>query len=131
MPRFVVLEHDHPHRHWDLLLEAGAVLRSWRLSAPPGAAVEMAAEPTPDHRKAYLDYEGPVSGGRGRVVRWDTGNYVPQRITPEDVRVTLAGARPSGAASPSPLARGGGAGGPRPPPRAGGRGRGGAARAPG
>src|SRR5207248_11451375 len=60
MPRFAILEHDHPHRHWDLLLEAGPVLRSWRLSAPPGAADDLAAEPTPDHRPLYLDYEGPV-----------------------------------------------------------------------
>jgi hypothetical protein len=75
VPRYVILEHDHPHLHWDLMLEAGDVLRTWRLAAPPRAGGTIAAEDIFNHRKAYLDYEGPVSGGRGRVVRWDAGMY--------------------------------------------------------
>ena len=75
MPRFVILEHDWPARHWDLLLEAGAVLRAWRLLAEPGPAAAVPAEPNADHRPAYLDYEGPVSGGRGTVSRWDAGTF--------------------------------------------------------
>lgn len=35
----------------------------------------IAAEVLPDHRPVYLDYEGPVSGERGTVIRWDTGEY--------------------------------------------------------
>ena len=27
MPRYVILEHDHPVLHWDLMLEAGGVLQ--------------------------------------------------------------------------------------------------------
>ncbi len=73
MTRFVILEHDHPVRHWDLMLEAGDGLRTWRLDRPPTPGQVVLAEPIADHRKAYLDYEGPVSGGRGRVVRWDAG----------------------------------------------------------
>ena len=34
MPRFVILEHDHPSLHWDFILEVGEVLWTWRLSAP-------------------------------------------------------------------------------------------------
>ena len=75
MPRFVILEHDHPHLHWDLMLEAGAVLRTWRLALPPRAGQDVPAEPLGDHRPLYLDYEGPVSGGRGQVRRWDWGTY--------------------------------------------------------
>ena len=26
MPRFVILEHDYPQRHWDLMLEGDGVL---------------------------------------------------------------------------------------------------------
>ena len=37
--------------------------------------VEMDAEVLPDHRLAYLDYEGPISGDRGSVTRWDRGTY--------------------------------------------------------
>jgi hypothetical protein len=75
MPRFVVLEHDHPHLHWDLMLQAGEKLRSWRLAEPPAPDRLIAADPIGDHRRAYLDYEGPVSGGRGHVKRFDTGTF--------------------------------------------------------
>lgn len=75
MPRYVVLEHDHPQRHWDLMLESGDMLRTWRLAAPPTADESVAGEESFHHRKMYLEYEGPVSGGRGRVVRWDHGSY--------------------------------------------------------
>ena len=32
MPRFVILEHDHPEVHWDLMLEAGASLFAFPVS---------------------------------------------------------------------------------------------------
>src|ERR1700730_7618701 len=76
MPRFVILQHDHPELHWDLMLQAGETLRTWRLAkAPelPGEAIVASA--IGDHRPMYLDYEGPVSGGRGQVIRWDQGTY--------------------------------------------------------
>lgn len=75
MPRFVILEHDHPHLHWDLMLEVGSALRTWRLPRAPHAGDCLAAEPLGDHRLLYLDYEGPVGGGRGVVRRWDGGTY--------------------------------------------------------
>src|SRR2546429_613448 len=45
MPRFVILEHDHPELHWDLMLEAGPVLRTWPLAAPPQPGGASAAPP--------------------------------------------------------------------------------------
>ena len=76
MPRFVVLEHDHPTLHWDLMLEAAGALKTWRLARPPlRENAPIAATKLPDHRLAYLDYEGPVSGNRGTVTRWDRGEY--------------------------------------------------------
>jgi hypothetical protein len=89
MPRFVILEHDHPELHWDFMLEVGGVLRTWRLAAPPGSS--CAAIPLPDHRLAYLDYEGPVSGGRGTVRRWERGYYSWLQDTAEVVVVRLKG----------------------------------------
>jgi hypothetical protein len=77
MPRFAILEHDYPVLHWDLLLEVGDVLKAWRLAQPPGPNVDcIEAIELADHRLLYLDYEGPVSGGRGLVKRWDAGTYV-------------------------------------------------------
>jgi hypothetical protein len=96
MPRFVLLEHDHPVQHWDLMLEMGPQLRTWRLSAPPAPGVQITAQSLGDHRMAYLDYEGPVSGGRGTVARWDRGVY---ELLSEDIHhcaVQLHGKRIEG-----------------------------------
>src|SRR5580704_5050456 len=75
MPRFVILEHDWPATHWDFLLEAGPVLRSWRLLSEPADGKEVIVEANTQHRLFYLDYEGPVSGERGMVRRWDAGTF--------------------------------------------------------
>jgi hypothetical protein len=75
MPRFALLEHDHPAAHLDLLLQAGEVLWAWRIDALPPAGVAAEAERNFDHRLVYLDYEGPVSGGRGQVRRLDGGEF--------------------------------------------------------
>ena len=93
MPRFVVLEHDHPFLHWDLMLEAGPVLRTWRLLAEPSLGDPVSAEATFDHRPFYLDYEGPVSGDRGSVKRWDAGTFTWEVDEPGRVVVVLAGSR--------------------------------------
>jgi hypothetical protein len=45
-----------------------------------------------DHRRRYLRYEGPVSGGRGRVARVDEGSarFIG---APDELTFRLAGAR--------------------------------------
>lgn len=91
MPRFVILEHDHPELHWDLMLEAGAVLWTWRLSAPPGIAQRIHALRTFDHRTLYLDYEGPISGDRGSVVRREKGTFSWDMQSDERIQVKLVG----------------------------------------
>ena len=96
MPRFVILEHDHPQLHWDLMLEAGDALRTWRLHAPPEPGRIIAATPSFDHRLAYLDYEGPVSGGRGTVKRWDAGTFAWESETETELVVQLHGRRIAG-----------------------------------
>lgn len=74
--RFVVLRHDHPSGlHYDLMIEQDEALATWRCattpeSVPPGG---LELERIGDHRCAYLDYEGPVSGDRGSVARHDAG----------------------------------------------------------
>jgi hypothetical protein len=91
MPRFVLLEHDHPFLHWDLMLEAGQMLRTWRLTALPESGREIAAESLGDHRRAYLDYEGPLSGGRGTVRRWDAGTFQWIRDEANEIEIRLEG----------------------------------------
>ncbi|MBI4575529.1 MAG: hypothetical protein HY722_04615 [Planctomycetes bacterium] len=97
MPRFVIQEHDHPAEglHWDLMLERGAELATWRLATPPdsGPLAAIEARPLAAHRAAYLDYEGPVGGGRGSVRIWDRGDYEVERWDATEVAVRLSGQR--------------------------------------
>ncbi|OWK43888.1 DNA polymerase ligase N-terminal domain-containing protein [Fimbriiglobus ruber] len=93
MPRFALLEHDWPARHWDLLLEDGDVLRAWRLLAEPDPGKTVPAEANADHRLLYLDYEGPVSGNRGSVTCWDGGTYSGTLDTGDGWEVRLSGSR--------------------------------------
>ncbi len=88
MPRFIILGHDAPTGlHFDFMLERGATLATWSLPQPPEAGVEQAAERLTDHRAVYLDYEGPVSRGRGTVAQWDQGTY--EEVAWEDDRVVV------------------------------------------
>jgi len=80
VPRYVVLRHETPpgYRqglHWDLMLEEGERLLTWALEKEPEPGSAIAATKLPDHRLAYLDYEGPVSGERGRVTRVASGEF--------------------------------------------------------
>lgn len=75
MPRYVILEHDWPQKHWDFMLEAGDVLQTWKLVEAPQPGVNIRAAKSFDHRLMYLDYEGPISRDRGAVTRWDRGSF--------------------------------------------------------
>ena len=90
--RFAILTHDHPELHWDLMFELSESLRTWRLSERPDRANSIKAEALPPHRLLYLDYEGPVSGGRGRVSRFDGGTYELREDSDDLFAVVLDGA---------------------------------------
>ncbi|HYE21433.1 MAG TPA: hypothetical protein VEA69_23500 [Tepidisphaeraceae bacterium] len=47
----------------------GGPLYTWRCPYIPTEIAVTPATRLPNHRPIYLDYEGPVSGGRGRVTR--------------------------------------------------------------
>ena len=84
MRRFAILLHTGQGQdHYDLLLEPPAVspdaaLATWQLDE---SLVTMAigesqrGQKLPDHRRVYLEYEGPVSEGRGEVQRVAAGEY--------------------------------------------------------
>jgi hypothetical protein len=98
LPRFVILRHElSPEAsrptHWDLMLEQDGVLRTWALTAKPSAGCDICAEELPDHRLAYLDYEGEISGDRGRVARVDRGEYVVLCEDPGALTLRLLGER--------------------------------------
>lgn len=76
--RFVILRHEMPPgsprvSHWDLMLEGEDALHTWALNEQPSIGSRQFVDRIADHRKAYLEYEGPVSADRGRVTRWEHG----------------------------------------------------------
>ena len=98
MPRFVILFHELPEgsdraSHWDFMLEHDGALSTWALPSDPDSADEQTCQRLADHRLAYLDYEGPVSGDRGCVVRWDHGSYETIQQDDRGLEVELTGTR--------------------------------------
>ena len=80
--RFVVLQHRVPDDldgdrgdHFDLMLEQESDLATWAIDQFPNAGETVAATRLPNHRKLYLDYDGPISDGRGTVEQVMAGTY--------------------------------------------------------
>lgn len=78
--RWVLLRHELPdgtwHYDWMIEEEGNEGLVCFRVmeridQLAPGARFE--GEHLADHRRAYLEYEGQISGGRGRVSRVAAG----------------------------------------------------------
>ncbi len=108
--------------HWDFMLEADGVLMTWELRRLPSswlAALQQRAVSSPttapalqqravsspttapairlaDHRLAYLDYEGPLSGDRGSVRCVDRGTFLVVKECSERLVVELQGSILSG-----------------------------------
>lgn len=87
MPRFVIQKHYRRKSvHFDLMLESGNALKTWSFTRPlkeyKSRFTVQPIRQLPDHRKAYLAYEGKVSRNRGTMKIWDRGVY--QRIVWED-----------------------------------------------
>ena len=61
------------------------------IDAPIVRGLEIPAYSLPDHRLAYLEYEGAVSNDRGHVTRVDEGVYEPLEWTSERVVGRLMG----------------------------------------
>ncbi len=84
MARFVILRHDvssgldrTEHGHFDWMFEIGSALRTWATDVVAIDALQtwVDAAALADHRTAYLDFEGEISGDRGRVSRVALGTF--------------------------------------------------------
>ena len=93
--RFVIQIHSGcGPTHYDLMLERPEALATWQVASSPAELApggSLAARRLGDHRKAYLTYEGPVSGGRGQVAILDAGSYEPVASADGRWLVRLAG----------------------------------------
>ena len=99
MPRFVILLHELPaghdrSTHYDLMLEKDGLLQTWACQGFPDKATE--AQRLANHRLAYLEYEGLVSGDRGKVTRVEGGTCEWLRALADSVQVRLTGAKLAG-----------------------------------
>ena len=89
--RYVVLRHDGiAEPHFDLMFETspGSELATWRSPIWPLTEATRLEE-LGDHRRAYLDYEGAVSGGRGNVRRVAEGACLIARHRDGSWMITL------------------------------------------
>jgi len=87
--------------HYDWLIEGTTKLFTWsvdeslmRLSGwmpgnrpIPDHWIHVDAQRTGDHRKFYLDHEGPVSGDRGWVKRVEWGRYSVRHGNGDDIEL--------------------------------------------
>lgn len=93
--QYVILHHLLPgDEHWDFMLEHRGGLLTWRVPCDPTLPCEwpIRCERIGDHRRSYLDYEGPVSGDRGTVTRIDRGRLELEAVEEQQV-VFVAGGR--------------------------------------
>lgn len=92
MQRFTISQHtgSKDGDHYDLMLEHGDSLKTWRL-VNTAFQIAQVARQIKDHRKTYLDYEGEISGDRGKVKIWDTGTYTVDEWKDDRIQVALVG----------------------------------------
>ena len=76
--KFVIQKHAKDNNlHWDLMLEAGNVLETYRLVLPPEKLTHHSSPAARifDHPLKFLTYEGSVNKGKGTVEIAETGTY--------------------------------------------------------
>ena len=111
--RFVLLRHQCPEvfskpSHWDFMLESEGTLLTWQLDELPaswakvlgteasGLSDAVVTKRLADHRLEYLDYQGPVPGNRGHVIRVACGEFSWQEKAENRLIVRLEGDLASG-----------------------------------
>lgn len=89
--RYVVLRHEGvAERHFDFMFETvpGGPLLTWRSLTWP-IERETPLVRLGEHRRDYLDYEGPVSNDRGRVARVAGGTCDVEWVSRHDCTIRL------------------------------------------
>jgi len=92
--KFVIQEHKKEGDiHWDLMLESGGFLETYRLDIRPE---EIASRPANaqkifDHPMKFLTYEGSVNKGKGSVIIADAGTYRIVKETDKTIEMNLNG----------------------------------------
>ncbi len=98
--RFVIHKHTLGNEtHWDLMIEDGDKLKTWRLENPPEKLAgdfdklspgKTKATPIFDHDKKFLTYQGPVNDGKGNVEIVDEGTCKIETIV-KNIQINFEG----------------------------------------
>ncbi len=100
MMDFVILKHSADHVHYDIMLERGNALFTLKVNEDDifrlGEKGHVFAARIEDHRKRYLNYEGPISCGRGMVKIYDRGAFNIIRWGHDLIEIELYGKKISG-----------------------------------
>jgi hypothetical protein len=93
--KFVIQRHEREGEpvHWDLMLERGDYLKTYRVSIPPEEWGNKGVEAVKifDHSLRFLTYEGSVNKGKGDVKIADSGTYQFLFQDENKLRVEFAG----------------------------------------
>jgi hypothetical protein len=93
--KFVVQKHQKESEptHWDLMLESGDFLETYRLALPPEKWGKEAIEMVKifDHPLKFLSYEGRVNKGKGQVEIADFGTYCQIEKNETQQQLSFAG----------------------------------------
>ncbi|MFA5292868.1 MAG: DNA polymerase ligase N-terminal domain-containing protein [Phycisphaerae bacterium] len=92
--RFVVQKHTKGSDiHWDLMIEDGDKLKTWRLENPPEklSTEKTKATPIDDHDKKFLTYQGPVNNGTGTVEIVDEGFCIIESTSENEMNINFDG----------------------------------------
>ena len=93
--KYVIQRHERQDEpaHWDLMLEKGRVLETYRVSLPPEDWGNKPAEAVRifDHPLKFLSYEGSVNKGKGRVEIADCGTYHLIKKNETQQQISFAG----------------------------------------
>jgi hypothetical protein len=92
--KFVIQEHARGGQtHWDLMLESGGILKTWRLDTSPDHIAEepVIATKISNHDLKFLTYEGPVNKGLGCVSIVDEGTYEILNESEKKIRLRFQG----------------------------------------
>ncbi|MDY6970017.1 MAG: DNA polymerase ligase N-terminal domain-containing protein [Spirochaetota bacterium] len=93
--KFVIHHHTNGTDHYDIMIEYSNILLTWQVPFDKIKlllnGIRIEAIRIQDHRKKYLNYEGPISCNRGRIEIFDYGNYKASVIDEDNIKAQLYG----------------------------------------
>ena len=99
--KYCIQEHHATRLHWDLRLEHKGKAKSWAVPKRPvfKKGEKRLAVQVADHKLSYMKFKGIIPEGQygaGTVKIWDSGYYVPEKITAKEWVIEIHGKKLKG-----------------------------------